>query len=373
MKFKAFFIGLLCYWFTGLFSPVAAIYDPLSVPNNRIGLHLLSPDEVEGAAKIINSSGGDWGYVTIPMRANDRNLETWEKFMIKCRELHIIPIIRLASFQISEKWDAPDEYSLIDFANFLDQLSWPTENRYVIIYNEPNHKNEWGGFVYPSEYARVLDRAVSIFHAKDPDFFVITGGMDSSAPDSFESLNTYAYFQEMDRAVPGIFKKVDGMSFHSYGNPAFSTRPNLSSKVNVNSFRFELDFLQKKFGATPKIFLTEAGWRRDLTGETRAVEFYQFALSSVWTRDVVAVTPFLYFAGEGPFKGFSFLDQDKKEYRFAQTYTNYPKTAGQPLVTSVLAAQPPAPEPQKEFQPYVIKSPMIKLFEQLMATFSRLK
>ena len=39
---------------------------------------------------------------------------------------------------------APNEYDLIDFANFLNQLPWPVNNRYVIIYNEPNQENEWG-------------------------------------------------------------------------------------------------------------------------------------------------------------------------------------------------------------------------------------
>lgn len=34
-----------------------AIVDPLSVPNNRIGIHIFSPDEIIDAAKLVNSSG----------------------------------------------------------------------------------------------------------------------------------------------------------------------------------------------------------------------------------------------------------------------------------------------------------------------------
>ncbi len=64
-------LTLLCFLVA---RPAYAIYDPLSVSNNRFGIHILNPSEVEKAAELVNSSGGDWGYVTIPIRANDRDL-----------------------------------------------------------------------------------------------------------------------------------------------------------------------------------------------------------------------------------------------------------------------------------------------------------
>ena len=51
-----------------------AVYDPISVPNNHFGIHILETSELDQAAKFVNSSGGDWGYVTMPIRANDRDL-----------------------------------------------------------------------------------------------------------------------------------------------------------------------------------------------------------------------------------------------------------------------------------------------------------
>ena len=59
---------------------VVRAYDPASVPNNRVGVHILDPNEINDAAKLINSSGGDWGYVTIPIRSNDRDRDKWLKF-----------------------------------------------------------------------------------------------------------------------------------------------------------------------------------------------------------------------------------------------------------------------------------------------------
>ncbi|MEK7565752.1 MAG: hypothetical protein AAB506_01750, partial [Patescibacteria group bacterium] len=219
--------------------PVLATYDPLSVPNNKFGIHILDAPEIEKAAEFANSSGGEWGYVTIPIRADDRDLPKWTKFMEDARKYKIIPILRIASFPVDDHWMAPNEYDLVDFANFLNELPWPTRNRYVVVYNEPNHESEWGGFVDPAEYARVLDRAIDIFHQTHPDFFVISAGLDASS-------NPYSYYQAMLAVWPEVLNKVDGLAFHAYGNPGFSTYPNIYSPVNIASYRYEQNFLGLK-------------------------------------------------------------------------------------------------------------------------------
>lgn len=302
-----------------------ATYDPLSVSNNRFGIHILETSEAAKAAELVNSSGGDWGYVTIPIRANDRDLVKWTKFMKECQRLHIIPIIRVSSFAVADHWMAPNEYDLVDFANFLNELSWPAQNRYVIIYNEPNHKNEWGGFVYPEEYARVLDRAIDIFHQKSNDFFVISAGFDASAPNGVDSMNEYDYLRIMNARYPGIFNRIDGFSAHAYGNPAFSTPPNPFSRVNIASYRFEENFLSFLGANRPKIFITEAGWADP------PPSFFLQAFTQIWTDDnIIAVTPFLLSAQAGPFSDFSFTDQNGNFKPFAESLRALPKTNGQP-------------------------------------------
>ncbi|MCL4397546.1 hypothetical protein M1403_00780 [Patescibacteria group bacterium] len=311
-------------------SPVRAVYDPLSVPNNKFGIHILDPQEIFKAADLVNTSGGQWGYVTIPIRANDRDLEKWTKFMQNAKQLKIIPILRIASFPVDDHWMAPNEYDLVDFANFLDQLPWPTRNRYVVIYNEPNHEGEWGGFVYPQEYARVLDRAVDIFHKRNPDFFVISAGMDASAPNGSNSMNEYEYFSEMQAAWPGIFSRIDGFSSHAYGNPGFSTYPNVYSPVNVASYRFERDYLCHNFEACNlKIFITEAGWKNG--GWLKA------AFDDIWTDDdIVAVTPFLLDAQTQPFADFSFTGTNGLK-PFAKEYMAISKAAGNPQLAAKIS------------------------------------
>lgn len=315
--------------------PVGAIYDSLSVANNKFGIHVFDTSEVEKAAQFANSSGGEWGYITIPIRANERDLAKWTKFMVDCRRLKLIPILRIASFPSGENWMAPNEYDLVDFSNFLNDLPWPTKNRYVLVYNEPNHQGEWGGFVYPEEYARVLDRATDIFHKKNADFFVIAAGFDSSAPNSATSMDVYRYMEAMNAANPGVFARVDGLSFHAYGNPGFSSFPNSRSKVSIGSYKFELDFLFRRFGISePKIFLTEAGWRVDLIGDTAARNFYHQAFESFWTEpNIVAITPFVLDAQAGPFEGFSFIGKGNQFKPFAKDLTEIKKTKGQPQLS----------------------------------------
>src|SRR3989338_3855908 len=120
-------------------TPTFAIYDPLSVPNNKVGIHILDADEIESAAKLVNNNGqGSWGYVTVPIQVTDRNLDKWNKFMEKAKQLHIIPIIRIATSAVGPTWVEPSVDDLNNFAEFLNNLSWPLKNRYVIIFNEVN-------------------------------------------------------------------------------------------------------------------------------------------------------------------------------------------------------------------------------------------
>ncbi len=91
-----------------------ALYDPNSVPNNKMGVHILHPSEVETAAKLVNSSGGDWGYVTVPIQPVDRDLFKWQEFMKKCSKLHLIPIIRITTIPTGGTWDSAQATDLVD-------------------------------------------------------------------------------------------------------------------------------------------------------------------------------------------------------------------------------------------------------------------
>jgi len=322
-----------------------AVQDPLSVPNNKFGIHILFDSELSNAAKLVNSNGGDWGYVTIPIQTGDKDIVKWQNFMDQCRQLHVIPIIRLATegdYFNTQVWNVPTYDDIIDFANFLNSLQWPTKNHYVIIYNEVNRGDEWGGAVDPNAYASLLDYAVKEFKFVNTDFFVISAGLDNAAPSQPpQYMNEYTYMQEMNQAVPGIFGEIDGLASHSYPNPGFRQPPSSLGHTSIDSFSYEQQYAQELGGKKLPVFITETGWSNQTLSDSTIASYYQQAFSQVWDDpSIVAVTPFLLSANQGSFVKFSFLKSDGSPTQEYQMFQSLPKVKGQPIVESseVLAA-----------------------------------
>ncbi len=345
------------------------------LPNNKFGIHILFPSELSQAAKLVNSSGGDWGYVTIPIQAGDRDLVKWQAFMDDCRTYHLIPIIRLATegdYFNTQVWRTPNENDVTDFANFLNSLTWPTQTRYVTVFNEVNRSNEWGGHVDPAGYAQLLSFAASTFHSKSPDFFIISAGMDNGADTSSTAMDEYSYFRAMHQAVPYVFDQIDGMGSHSYPNPAFLTPPTTMTRKSIASFQFEHSLISTFTHKNLPIFITETGWTRDGLSDQIIGQYYAQAFQTVWNDpNVIAVTPFLLLSGDGPFMQFSFLKPDGSPTQMAQAYMSIPKPAGHPvLIQPVLAAETinNAKLPVKDFgAPERSKNPVTAFVENLMS------
>lgn len=340
---KYFFLSFLCLFSLFFLKPIYASYDPLSVPNNKIGVHILFPSELPDAAKLINSSGGDWGYVTIPIQARDKDLKKWQLFMDQAKQLHIIPILRLASegdYFNTSAWRKLTLLDMLDFANFLDSLNWPTKNRYIIVANEPNRGDEWGGSPHPDEYAKILSYATTVFKLKNPDFFVISAGLDNAAANTSIAINEYSYLRQMETAVPGIFNQIDGIGSHAYPNPAFAQPPEVQNAESIASFKYERDLISQFTTKNLPVFITETGWSTDAVSDSQIASYYQQAFSSVWNDSkIVTVTPFLLNAGGGPFTQFSLLKNGTQTLEYLELL-HLPKVKGLPSITSkVLAAE----------------------------------
>lgn len=334
MSFLAILITLLIY--LNSFGDVRAITDPLAVPNNKIGIHILFPDEVEPASKIVNNDGqGEWGYVTIPIQASDRDRIKWQKFLDNCKNKRIIPIIRVATVPEGSNWAEPNNFDLVDFANFLGDLTWPTENRYVIIFNEVNRSDEFGGYVSPEKYSDTLNNAIDIFKAKSADFFILPAGLDNAASNSKTSLNWRLYLERMYLRHTDIFNKIDGWTSHAYPNPEFSARADKSGANKIDSYRSDLKLIRLFSTKKLPVFITETGWSTKNLSEHQIALYYQYVLTHQWAdSNIVAITPFLLNAQDGPFEVFSFKNEDGEYKEYAQTLSSY-ATKGKPkLATS---------------------------------------
>lgn len=331
---KISFLLLFLTFFLFYFSKNAnAVYDPSAKPNNIAGIHILFPNEISEAAKLVNSSGGDWGYITIPIQTSDKNLDKWQSFMDEARKFHLIPIIRLATngdYFNTTVWAKPNYGDVLDFANFLNSLSWPTKNRYVIVFNEPNRGDEWGGSPNASEYADILSYAYDVFKQRNDEFFILSAGFDNASINvDGKSLNEYTFIREMNSKIPEIFTKIDGIASHSYPNPGFHTPPSYAYE-GIYSFKHEQELIENLSGKKLPVFITETGWSSDTVSDFIQGNYYQDAFLNYWNeKSLITVTPFLLRAGMGPFTQFSFLTNSQNSEKY-KAYQNIPKEKGSP-------------------------------------------
>lgn len=317
-----------------LATSVSAITNPLTVPNNKYGIHIISAtrDEASEAAQLVNTNG-DWGYITVLAESGDRNEGKWQEFFNELRRRHLIPLVRLATKPDGNTgtWERPYAGEETAIADFFDKLNWPVKNRYVILYNEPNHGTEWGGSVDPEEFAEVTNRTIDALKQKSDDFFILNAGFDASAPDKPPSyMDQEDFMKRMNETVPGIFEKFDGWVSHSYPNPGFTGKPNEAGRGTVRTWEWELQLL-RRLGVTKEfpVFITETGWRQTdgyhngslhvdnklLSPETVA-EYYKQAFSGAWASSrVIAVTPFLLNYQDPPFDHFSFQKSADGQYQ----------------------------------------------------------
>ncbi|OIN91881.1 hypothetical protein AUJ42_01190 [Candidatus Collierbacteria bacterium CG1_02_44_10] len=317
MRILLFFIGAT--FFFSLAGSILAIYDPLSVSNNKMGIHILFPSELHTAAQMINGvDKGSWGYVTVPIQSTDRNRKKWQDFFNQCVVERVIPIIRVATTPKASNWEEPNNLDLLDFANFLNDLNWPVQNRYVIVFNEVNRPDEYGGKASPEKYADILNSAIDIFKSRSSDFFILPAGLDNAAVTGNGAIHRSTYLRRMHDRQPNIFNKIDGWTSHAYPNPDFSVRPDLSGNNKIDSFRYDLTLLRRFTTKKLPVFITETGWSNRFLSDSQISHYYQYAFSKVWSDpNIVTVTPFLLNAQDGPFKQFSFLNNNQKPKEFA--------------------------------------------------------
>ncbi len=326
---------LLVVLLLSLFLPLKVYaFDP-SLPNNKFGIHLAVPhkEDIEKAAELVNSSGGKWGYVTLVIQENDRNPGEWQEIFNQLRRLHLIPIIRLATQPQGAVWKKPVKEDAASWVSFLNSLNWPVKDRYVVLFNEPNHAAEWGGSIDPKNYAEVAGVFVEKLRAKNSDFFVMLAGFDASAASDGVSLDEGIFLNQMKDAAPDLFDKIEGWASHSYPNPAFAGSPAAAGRGTVRGYEWELDYLRSLGIAKDlPVFITETGWSNeaipiDQIGRDLATTFV------LWSADnrIRAVTPFVLNYQSEPFLKFSWQKHLSKEfYPQYDEIKDLPKISGAP-------------------------------------------
>lgn len=338
---RAISLLLLSLIFWIIPEPVQAIYDPLSVPNNKYGILVADPNDIAKVSELVNSSQGDWGYVTLVIPDNQRHADVWRPVFDRMKREHLIPIVRLATHVEGSTWVKPSPTDANVWVNFLKELPWPTKNRYIVIFNEPNHAKEWGGEISPNEYADVLASYAQAFKQASEDFFILPAGLDASAPNGQETMDEELFLRWMLAKQPDIANAIDGWTSHSYPNPGFSGSPHAQGRGTIRTFEWELQILadlgvQKKL----PVFITETGWAHNGHSPARSrlspediSQYLLIASETVWTHpQIAAITPFLFSYQDGLFAMFSWLRLTTREpYPFYRSYQQVAKVKGDPL------------------------------------------
>ncbi len=308
-------------------------------PNNIHGIHLAQPsdEDIQNAARLVNSSGGDWGYVTLVIQENDRDKGKWQSVFNSLREKRLIPIVRIATNPEGANWRRPNIEDAVSWANFLDSLHWVVKDRYIVLFNETNHATEWGGAVDPVSFADISKRFAEELKRRNSDYFIMLGGLDASAPSSlpnYESEDVYLT-QVVSHMGDETFENLfDGLSSHSYPNPAFAGSPAAQGRGTVRTYEWELSLL-KSLGIEKEmpVFITETGWSSNSVSRDVIGSYLRDVYENVWEQDrrVRAVTPFILNYQSEPFLQFSW-QQPGGTYFYPQ-YTEaqaLSKTKGSP-------------------------------------------
>lgn len=319
----------------------------LDKPNNKFGIYIYAEEErfFKLADKLVNSNGGDWGYVLIPYNVKDRDSDRWKRVFTDVNKRHLIPIVQL--------WDVdPKDYKedTIEAAAFLNSFLWPVKEHYISVYNEPNDDRFWKNDANPKNYAHVLEFTINAFKRENPDFFIMNGALNSSAPEGNGYINAVSFLYQMNQEIPGIFEELDGWASHSYPQPNFAGNPYDTGLWSIKAYDSELNYLKNTLGVKKDlpVFITETGWAhaegKNYNGSyvtaKKAAEYIKTAYEQVWLKDtrVRAVTPFtiLYSA---PHDHFSWINDDGVPYEQYETVKEIKKVKGEPATLSTTTLQ----------------------------------
>jgi hypothetical protein len=196
---------------------------PASPPgNNPVGINLVrwtEPPFLRAAAELVNSNGGDWGYVTIVVVDDDRrDPQRFQRLLDLCALYHLTPIVRVGTAfnPALQAWNHPGNYDAYLWRVFFGQIRWPTALHYLLVGNEPNLGREWGGAVDPAGYARYLATWIDVF-ASDPRYRIFNAALDASNDTLLpDRMDEFEFIEGMRAAVPNLFARLHGWASSPY-------------------------------------------------------------------------------------------------------------------------------------------------------------
>src|SRR3989338_1458860 len=295
------------------------IQEIIGYKNNKFGIYTYMEvgEYLDLANELVNSNGGEWGYVLVPYNVKDYRDDIWQDFFVRLNELKLIPIIQL--------WDLNKDNAdsqINDSAKFLNTLPWPTKNRYISVFNEVNDEKFWHNEINTEYYAKILNQIITTYKKENSNFFILNGAFNASARNTDSTMDEEQFLIRMEQKVPGVLAKLDGWASHSYPQPNFTGSPLATGRDSIKAYDWELGILKNRFGIENlPVFITETGWphkeaetnRNDYLPMSQVASNLVYAYENIWLPDerVVAVTPFTIWYNP-PYDNFSWVSKDNK-------------------------------------------------------------
>lgn len=288
---------------------------PVSARGEVLGIHILSPGELDRAHELLENGDDKDKFVTVPLTLADlEKPKDWQHFFDECHRLKVRPLIRLTTRFEDGSWAVPTRVDIMAYTHFLKKLEWHRPELTVILFNEPNHTREWGGRTDPAGFAAISEFAARWFQTEEKEFTVLPAAMDLAADGRNGTMEAFAYWQTALSERPGLLDHFDGWNSHSYPNPAFAAAPSKTGKNSLRGYENELAFIKKYTNKELPVYITETGWNQELLSDLKVRRYFSQAFEQIWSKDtrIVAVTPFVLQGAPGTFAPFSFLDAQGK-------------------------------------------------------------
>lgn len=275
---------------------------------SKIGVHFLLDDgrnrwPIEVWAEhfaYADRIAAEGGIAVQVIRADDLNAERWQPFMELAAQHNLTPVLRLATTFDFERnvWNAPasdpsGNYTSWGerYAAFINALDWPTDDKHIILLNEPNNGHEWGGTPDPVAYAQFVSDVAPILRDQVEHIVILNAAFDLYVPHTggqpfpgsdVASIDANTFMEAMQAAQPDIFAQFDIWNSHPYPEGAFIDPPWVQTyrfdfmagapdapapppdgifNRGINGYEWELWKLAQ-FGIEDiSVMITETGWR----------------------------------------------------------------------------------------------------------------
>ncbi|MCC6174812.1 MAG: hypothetical protein IT305_05880 [Chloroflexi bacterium] len=331
-------------------SPAAADKPALATPtsdsmvaNNIVGLNLArhhAPAYIKAAADVVNANGGDWGYVTVLLTYDERDVpraaDLLQVLLDRCYEAHVQPVVRLGTrFDVATGiWERPAPDDPEKWRAYLERGRWPARTVWVIPANEPNLGREWGGSVDVGGYTRHLERTLDVF--ADSDRFKVVNAPLSLAngSDLPRMQDAFEFTTAMARLSPGLFGRLPALASHSY---RVETQGD-DLRYTERAYEAELAAI----GRDMPVLIVESGLAPGASDADSAA-FFARAFGE-WQADprIVFATP-LFWDPDANTAWMFRLDDLGRLATTSETYQRLrelPRTGGSPEVAPILANRP---------------------------------